>query len=91
MSCLVHQVSLRLWAHMSGRAGPTDRSAGLLVGRAHLSGTAETLVGGDPGVPVSLSRDRKACVEAKRSAVAWHPSDDVMTTFSLSALGGRVS
>jgi hypothetical protein len=33
--------------------GPTDRSAGLLVGRAHLSGTAVSLVGGDPGVPMS--------------------------------------
>jgi hypothetical protein len=41
-------------AHMSGRAGPTDRSAGLLVGRACLSGTAKTLVGGDQGVPMSL-------------------------------------
>jgi hypothetical protein len=29
------------WAHMSGRAGPTDRSAGLLAGRPRLSGTAE--------------------------------------------------
>jgi hypothetical protein len=34
-------------------AGPTDRSAGLLVGRTHLSGTAVSLVGGDPGVPMS--------------------------------------
>jgi hypothetical protein len=33
--------------------GPTDRSAGLLVGRTHLSGTAVSLVGGDPGVPMS--------------------------------------
>jgi hypothetical protein len=32
---------------------PTDRSAGLLVGRTHLSGTAVSLVGGDPGVPMS--------------------------------------
>jgi hypothetical protein len=28
--------------------GPTDRSADLLVGRTHLSGTAMSLVGGDP-------------------------------------------
>jgi hypothetical protein len=76
---------------MSGRAGPTDRLAGLLVGRARLSGTAETLVGGNPGVPMPLSRDRKACVEAKRSAVVGHSSDDVTMTFSQSALGGRVS
>jgi hypothetical protein len=33
--------------------GPTDRSAGLLVGRTHFSGTAVSLVGGDPGVPMS--------------------------------------
>jgi hypothetical protein len=33
--------------------GPTDRSAGLLVGRTHLSGTAVSLVGGDPRVPMS--------------------------------------
>jgi hypothetical protein len=33
--------------------GPTDRSVGLLVGRAYLSGTAVSLVGGDPGVPMS--------------------------------------
>jgi hypothetical protein len=36
-----------------GRLGPLDRSAGLLVGRTHLSGTAVSLVGGDPGVPMS--------------------------------------
>jgi hypothetical protein len=33
--------------------GPTDRSVGLLVGRTHLSGMAVSLVGGDPGVPMS--------------------------------------
>jgi hypothetical protein len=33
--------------------GPTVRSAGLLVGRTHLSGTVMSLVGGDPGVPMS--------------------------------------
>jgi hypothetical protein len=33
--------------------GPNDRFAGLLVGRTHLSGTAMSLVGGDPGVPMS--------------------------------------
>jgi hypothetical protein len=42
------------WDHMSGRVGPMDRSAGLLVGRARLSGTAETLVGGDLWVPMSV-------------------------------------
>jgi hypothetical protein len=45
-------------AHMSGRGGPTDRSASLLVGRTRLSGTVETLVGGDPCVPISLRRFR---------------------------------
>jgi hypothetical protein len=33
--------------------GPTDRSAGLLVGRTHLLGIAVSLVGGDLGVPMS--------------------------------------
>jgi hypothetical protein len=36
-------------------------------------------------------RDRKACVEATRSAVAGHPSDGAMKTNSQSALGGCVS
>jgi hypothetical protein len=36
-------------------------------------------------------RDRKACVEAMRDAVAGHPSDGAMKTNSQSALGGRVS
>jgi hypothetical protein len=54
LSCLVHQVSLCPWAQISGRGGPTDRSAGLLDGQARLSGTAESLVGGEPGVPMSL-------------------------------------
>jgi hypothetical protein len=35
----------------SGR--PTDRSAGLLVGRTHLSGMVVSMVGGNPGVPMS--------------------------------------
>jgi hypothetical protein len=45
---LYTKLSSRLWAHKSGRTGSTDKSVGLLVGPAHLSGTAETLVGGDP-------------------------------------------
>jgi hypothetical protein len=55
--CLVvyFKLSSCPWAHMSGRAGPTDRTAGLLVGQACQSGTAETLVGGDPWVPMSVS------------------------------------
>jgi hypothetical protein len=53
--CLVlySKLSSYPWAHTLGRAGPTDRSAGLLVGRARLSGTVETLAGGDPWVPMS--------------------------------------
>jgi hypothetical protein len=53
LPCLLRQaVFLSSGAHVrSGR--PTDRSAGLLVGRTHLSGTAVSLVGGDPGVPMS--------------------------------------
>jgi hypothetical protein len=39
--------------HQLGRLGPLDRSTGLLVGRAHLSWTAASLVGGDLGVPMS--------------------------------------
>jgi hypothetical protein len=33
--------------------GPTNRSAGLLVGQTYLSGMTVSLVGGDPGVPMS--------------------------------------
>jgi hypothetical protein len=33
--------------------GPTNSSAGLLVGRTHLWGMAVSLVYGDPGVPMS--------------------------------------
>jgi hypothetical protein len=36
-------------------------------------------------------RDRKACVEATRSAVVGHPSDGATKTNSQSALGGCVS
>jgi hypothetical protein len=36
-------------------------------------------------------RERKAYVEATRSAVAGHPSDGATKTNSKSALGGRVS
>jgi hypothetical protein len=55
LDCLVLYTKLSSypWAHISGRVGSTDRSAGLLVGRARLSGTTETLVGGDPWVPMS--------------------------------------
>jgi hypothetical protein len=38
--------------------GPTNRSAGLLVSRTHLLGTVVSLVGGDPGVPMSHRSQR---------------------------------
>jgi hypothetical protein len=46
--------------------GPTDRSAGLLVGRTHLSGTAMSLVGGDPGVLMSHNSQTSFWVECSR-------------------------
>jgi hypothetical protein len=47
------KLSSRLRAHMSGRTGLLNKSAGLLVGRTYLSGTSLSLDGGDPGVPMS--------------------------------------
>jgi hypothetical protein len=38
-----------------------------------------------------MSRDRKACVEAKQVAVAGHPSDEEIPEISKSALEGLVS
>jgi hypothetical protein len=38
-----------------------------------------------------MRRDRKACIEATRGAVAGHPSDGAMKTNSQSSLGGLVS
>jgi hypothetical protein len=53
LSCLARQaVFTSLGPHVKS-SRHTDRSAGLLVGRTHLSGTAVSLVGGDPGVPMS--------------------------------------
>jgi hypothetical protein len=34
---------------------PTCRFVGLLEGRVHMIGTSETLIGGDPWVPMSLT------------------------------------
>jgi hypothetical protein len=64
MSCLVvvlGQVVLKIfWKVFRRSCGspsrsvvPTVRSTGLLVGRTHLSGMVVSLVGGDPGVPLS--------------------------------------
>jgi hypothetical protein len=49
----------RLWSSKVARIvdkvfEPTCKSAGLLAGRVHLTGTSGTLVGGDPWVPMSL-------------------------------------
>jgi hypothetical protein len=49
--------SLGLWI-MS--LGPLDRSAALLAGWVHLTGTSGTLVGGDPWVPMSI-KPRSTC------------------------------
>jgi hypothetical protein len=49
LACLVHQAAFVSFGHMLGRAGSTDRSADLLVGRARLTGTTEALVGGEWG------------------------------------------
>jgi hypothetical protein len=67
LPCLAHQaVFTSLGPHIrSGR--PTDRSAGLLVGRSHLSGMAVSLVGGDPGVPMShKNKSKKTSVRQTR-------------------------
>jgi hypothetical protein len=54
------------WAHTSGWVGSNDRSTGLPVGRARLLGTAETLVGGDPWVPMSHKlRDVLSCLSSQ--------------------------
>jgi hypothetical protein len=39
---------------------PTCRSAGLLAGQVHLTGTSRTVVGGDPWVPMPL-KPRSTC------------------------------
>jgi hypothetical protein len=52
LPCLARQAVFSSNPHVRS-GGPTDRSAGLLVGWTHLSGTAESLVDGDLGVPMS--------------------------------------
>jgi hypothetical protein len=59
------KVLRRLCGSPTRSVGPINRSAGLLVGRTHLSGTAESLVGGDPRVPMSHTR-RNKCVSFRR-------------------------
>jgi hypothetical protein len=53
LPCLARQVVFTSLGPHVRSDRPTDRSAGLLVGRTHLSGPAVSLVGGDPGVPMS--------------------------------------
>jgi hypothetical protein len=55
-------------AHMSGRAGPTDRSAGLLVGRACLPGQLRPWSVGTKGYPC-LSSPRLTCRRSSRDEV----------------------
>jgi hypothetical protein len=50
---MFYKVFRRLYGLPTRSVGPTNRSASLLVGRTHLSETAVSLVGGDPGVAVS--------------------------------------
>jgi hypothetical protein len=66
LSCLVLQAVFMF-------LGPHVRSADLLVGRACLSGTAETLIGGDPWVPMSLSWARTPPQQAPLRAPGARP------------------
>jgi hypothetical protein len=78
LDCLVLYTKLSScpWAHMSARAGPTNRSTGPLVGRARLSGMAETLVGGDLWVPC-LTSPRSTCRRSGGDEVMSMRSEDV--------------
>jgi hypothetical protein len=94
LSCLVHQVLRSCWIRSSGAifwkvfwrscgqptrsVGPTDRSAGLLVGRTHLSGTAVSLVGGDPGVPMSHINQFPNLIPLKVLQLLMHRINPIM-------------
>jgi hypothetical protein len=58
-----------------GRFGPQTGWQVLLVGRTHLSGTAVSLVGGDPGVPMSNSRRRRSRSTALTTPTVFHSRD----------------
>jgi hypothetical protein len=64
---VVWRIFWRVFRRSCGRQtrsiGPTNRSAGLLVGRTYLSGTAVSLVGGGPGIPISHNRRYRACFD----------------------------
>jgi hypothetical protein len=51
------KVLRRLCGPPTRSVGPTNRSEGLLVGWTHSLGTAVSLVGGDPGVPMSHNEE----------------------------------
>jgi hypothetical protein len=57
MNLVIWGIFWKVFRRSCGRptrsVGPTDRSAGLLVGRTNLSGATVSLVGRDPGVPMS--------------------------------------
>jgi hypothetical protein len=81
--------------------GPTEWSAGLLVGRTHLSGTAVSMVGGDPGVPMShnfiiflshvtyLVQATKRLLSLARLWMSTQPNNDTLHAQSLA--GGRLT
>jgi hypothetical protein len=61
-----------------------------LTGEEHRSDRCAPTQSGD-FESKDTSRHRKACVEAKKVAVAGHPSDGAMTKISDFALEGHVS
>jgi hypothetical protein len=71
------KVSRRSCGPPTRSVGPTNRSAGLLVGRTHLSGTAVSLVGGDPAVPMSHSNHNSGSVGFGSDPDITTPTDKI--------------
>jgi hypothetical protein len=61
------------WKVFKRSFGPPTRSVGLLVGRTHLSGTAVSLVDGEPGVPMSHTCLMHHQVSYKLAKNEYHP------------------
>jgi hypothetical protein len=61
-----------------------------LIGEEHQADRCATMQSGDFEAE-DTRRDRKACVEARQSAVAGHPSDGENLKTSKTALEGLVS
>jgi hypothetical protein len=57
------------WKVFRGSCGLPTRSAGLPVGRTHLSGTVVSLVGGDPRVPMSHKHPERGVCAATRKVM----------------------